>query len=418
MGILEPFIFIFYLVFFCSFFYYFNVQKGTGLTISFIIFLFILKVAAGCFNLYVHYHEYLSNDIQFYHQQSLLELKGFQQHPRAFLYEWLFNWGDITHHLNFFKKENMPYWSDLGVLIHSKYMNLSNIFSLGGLYTNVIFFNLIYFTGLLQLYKTFYRLQPQKKWLFVGVIFFIPSVLFWCSGIHKDGWILASIGFICFYTMRYLDSKQWRYIACLIPFLILLFVVRYFVFLCFFPPFLLWFLFYKYPKRVFVFTGTYVFTLVVFFSLGYFTSIEPLEIIIAKQHDFFAFRGYSDMQTPLLQHRFSSFVANFPSACNHIFLRPYFNIHETMKYQFAALDTWFVFGVIVTLLCCIKRRNLNELFYLMLLFFSISMYLFIGYVLPNCGALVRYKSEFTALLLPALAALSEVPFLKKFYVAG
>jgi hypothetical protein len=45
------------------------------------------------------------------------------------------------------------------------------------------------------------------------------------------------------------------------------------------------------------------------------------------------------------------------------------------------------------------------------------MYLFIGYTIPNCGALVRYKSEFTALLIPALVALSEVPFLKRFYVA-
>jgi hypothetical protein len=41
--------------------------------------------------------------------------------------------------------------------------------------------------------------------------------------------------------------------------------------------------------------------------------------------------------------------------------------------------------------------------------------LFIGYTIPNCGALVRYKSAFTCLLIPSLVALSEVPFLARFY---
>jgi hypothetical protein len=83
----------------------------------------------------------------------------------------------------------------------------------------------------------------------------------------------------------------------------------------------------------------------------------------------------------------------------------------------AAVDTLFVIGLIMLFVLFIKRKNMQELFYVMLLFFAFSMYLFIGYTIPNCGALVRYKSEFTALLIPALVALSEVPFLKRFYVA-
>jgi len=142
-----------------------------------------------------------------------------------------------------------------------------------------------------------------------------------------------------------------------------------------------------------------------------------MEIIVAKQHAFFSMWGYSDMQTPILENTFSSFVINLPSACDHIFLRPYVSATNPLKYQLAAVDTLFVVGLIMLFMLFIKRKNMQELFYVMLLFFAFSMYLFIGYTIPNCGALVRYKSEFTALLIPALVALSEVPFLKRFYVA-
>ena len=160
----------------------------------------------------------------------------------------------------------MSYWTDLGVQIHLKFMIFSNLLSQGSLYTNIIFYNVIYFIGLLQLYKVFYRLQPQKKWLFVFSIFFIPSVLFWCSGIHKDGWVLAFIGLSCFYAMRYLDTKKWVYILAIGLSLFLLFASRYFVFLCFFPPFLCWLCCSTLPKRSMLFAIFYIALLFLFFS--------------------------------------------------------------------------------------------------------------------------------------------------------
>jgi len=294
-------------------------------------------------------------------------------------------------------------------------MNLVNIFTLGSLYADVIFFNVIYFLGLLQLYKVFYQLQPQKKWLFVIAIFFIPSVLFWCSGIHKDGFVLAAIGFICYYTIKYMHTKRMVFLGGLFPSLLLLFMSRYFIFLCFAPPYLMWVLMASSKKRVFKFVAAYAVIVLVFFTAGNFTSIEPLEIIVAKQRDFFLLRGYSDMATPVLEPTFMSFLKNFPTAMNHIFLRPYLHPANPWKYQVAGIDSWLIFSWSVVMIIFITRRNMQQLFFLMLLFFSLSMYLFIGYTTPNCGALLRYKSEITALLLPALVALSEVPFFKRLY---
>ena len=55
-----------------------------------------------------------------------------------------------------------------------------------------------------------------------------------------------------------------------------------------------------------------------------------------------------------------------------------------------------------------------EVQYFIVLLFALSMYIFIGYTIPNAGALVRYKSEFTILLLASLVALSEVKWLNEY----
>lgn len=414
---MEYFIFIFYLLLFSSFLYYFNAHKGTGFPIAIIISLFVLKVFAGALNVYIHTNEYVSNDIHFFYEQSVLDLQAFHKHPWLFLNDLLFNWGNVSEHLNVFNAEDMRYLADLGPLVYSKYMNLSNICTMNTMYADVIFFNIIYFTGALQLYKLFYLFQPQKKWLFLGSVFLIPSVLFWCSGIHKDGWVLASLGWICYYAVQFQQSGKWRYLAGVLAALMLLFASRYFVFFCFLPLFLCWWIWRNTAYKNMYFLSAYAIFLGAFFTVGKFTSIEPLNIIVGKQKDFLNLHGYSDMQTPLLDTSLSTFIRNFPTALEHILFRPMFQFDSVMKYQLASIDAWFTFLLIVIMIVYTKRSHLQQLFYIMLIVFGFSMYMFIGYTVPNCGALLRYKSEFTVLLVTAFVAVSEVPFFKRFYAS-
>jgi hypothetical protein len=390
-------------------------HKKSGLTAGAVIALFLLKVAAGCINLFVHYHEYISNDIQFYYQQSLLDLHHFEGRPLAFVRDLFFNWGDFHTGYNLFSKETMPYWSDIGVLIHSKFMNLANIYSGKHLYTNVIFYNLIYFSGMMALYKTFYHRQPEKKYLFVAATFFIPSALFWCSGIHKDGWVLAAIGFALWNTSRYLETKKVSNLIKTMLALFLLFVSRYFVFLCFMPAYLLWILLRENRYRLLYFViliGGFLGLL--FLGNRWIPGFYPLEIIIAKQQAFFQEKGYSDMHTPILEPNLMSFIHNFPTACNHIFLRPYFSLQSPWKYNLAFVDAWTILLALAVSLFYLQKEQVKQIFYLSMLMFVCSMYLFIGYTTPNCGALVRYKSEFSAILLLVMFSLSNIPLPKRF----
>ena len=409
-------LFILYFLLFSAIFHAFKLNKNTGTSSILLIFIFGVKVIASSVNLYFHNNILSHSDVSFFHWQSIGELQTFKTNPKAFLNEWLLNWGEAEGRLNFFKRENNPFWSNLGSLFHGKFMVLSNILSFGHIYVNVIFYNVFFFWGQLLLYKTFYQLQPQKKWLYLVSIFFIPSVLFWCSGIHKDGWILTAIGFICYFGLKFKNSSSVKVIFIILFNLLLLFTIRYFYFLCFLPPFFLW-IFSKYTnQKMRFFMLSYVLFFTLFFTLQYiFPSIDPMQIVANKQSDFLTLSGFTDIYLPKLENSFCSYIQCLPYALYHILLLPNFSFHDPLRYQIAALDSYLIFITILIAFRYIKKNHLNTSYYLFLLFFSISIYLFIGFTIPNEGALVRYKSEFTALLIPTLIALSEIPFLKRFY---
>ena len=139
-----------------------------------------------------------------------------------------------------------------------------------------------------------------------------------------------------------------------------------------------------------------------------------MQMIQNRQAEFFGYIGYSDMQTPRLENTFESYCNNLPTALNHIFLRPYISPNSSLKYNITSVDNFIVLGFIVVFLISFKRKNLSNAMFIAVLCYALSIYLFIGYTIPNCGALVRYKSEFTVLLLASLAGLSELPRFNNF----
>jgi hypothetical protein len=411
---LEIFLFIVYIGIFLGLLYTFHVEKNTGFGYKLIASIFLLKVIAGCINLYIHQHEYISNDVTYYQKLSIIDLRVLQTSPQAFFNEWLFNWGSLLGHMNFLQKGNMTPWNNLGTLFHIKFMTLSNIFSFGHLYVNVIFCNVMFFVGQLALYKSFYMLQPQKKYIFLFAVFFIPSVMFWCSGIHKDGWLLSAIGFLVYFTTKYLNYKQFKYLLLFILALIFILIARYFYFICLLPPFIMWLFSHQSKRNWIYFIVCYVLAGLLFFNIKHFsTSFDPMQLIVNRQQEFIQLRGYSDMQLPKLSNTINSFIEIFPTALNHILVRPSFALTNPIKYNIAFLDAYFVMCLILLNSIYWKRKNNSHTLLFFLLFLSITVYLFIGYTVPNAGALVRYKSLFTALLLPTLFAFSEITWLNK-----
>jgi|694.fasta_scaffold24608_4 hypothetical protein len=351
----------------------------------------------------------------YYQRLSLLELSLLKKSFVAFIDEWIFTWDSVVGHLNFLEKQNMVRWNNLGVLFHTKYMTFANLFSLGNLYTNAIFYNFLFFIGQLLLYKTFYTMQPQKKYLFLLGIFLIPSIIFWCSGIHKDGWILSGVGALVYLTHLNQIQFKVKYLFGILLVLLFLLFMRYFYFICLLPPYLMWLITAKSKWKLTSFCLAYGLGFLLFFNLKSINPrIDPMQLVVNRQTEFIAIRGYSDMRLPHLDNSVGSFIDLFPIALNHVFTKPNFDWNGPWKYRVAALDNYLVLLLIGISLFYLKRKNFNHSMPLMLLFLSLSVLLFIGYSVPNAGALVRYKSLFIALLLPSLFYLSEIPWITKY----
>ena len=62
------------------------------------------------------------------------------------------------------------------------------LLGLGSYLGNTVIMNLFLYLGIWRFYKMLIQLYPKNvKWL-ARAVFFIPSVVFWSSGILKDGW--------------------------------------------------------------------------------------------------------------------------------------------------------------------------------------------------------------------------------------
>ncbi|MBI3501371.1 MAG: hypothetical protein HY063_06215 [Bacteroidetes bacterium] len=110
------------------------------------------------------------------------------------------------------------------------------LFSFGNYHVHTVFMCFISFTGLAGIYKTFLPyLKNKKRELFIAV-FFIPSVLFWGSGVLKEGLILFSMGMSIYLWFKLLQEKfsLLRFISLLI-FLWLLAASKIYVLLIILP---------------------------------------------------------------------------------------------------------------------------------------------------------------------------------------
>lgn len=401
-------LFLFYFSLFCGLYYWLRLPQRTGLSFWLICILFGIKVLAGLLNLYFHNSQYLTNDAHYYFLEANIQLAAFAQQPWQQLAEWFFNWGDIIHHINFLNSENAVYWSDVGRLLHLRFMIVCNMLSFGNEYVNIIFYNAFFFIGLLALYKTFLFLKPNQKWVFIIIIFCIPSVTFWNSGIHKDGFILSLFGLVSWFTHRFIQQKSAKNALILLFFLFLLLAFRYFYFLVLLPFYLLFFLLQQAKSPFLWYASAALLGVGVFLYSGSVTpKFNLLKFVTNKQDEFLKLKGYSDMGTPILENTPRSYIKNFPVAIQHIFIEPIPKMGDRLKYDITAIDSILILLLLFLAFIFLRYRNFQMPYLWLVFYFSIFSLAFIGYTIPNLGALVRYESPFICLLLLSLFAMGN-----------
>ena len=204
--------------------------------------------------------------------------------------------------------------------------------------------------------------------------------------------------------------------------MLFLFLIRPFIFIALVPALIAWFIAVKtkWPAWC-IFTGVYMLTGLLFFNIGQvLNKIKPLEIIIAKQTEYLHLpKSDTEIKLTPLQPDFESFAANAPQAFNHLLLRPY--VWELPVSSLLPLNIELaVYQVLFLLFIFFRRKakdiSIRPLLYF-ILFFTLSIFLLTGYIVPNLGSIVRYRSLYLPLIItPFLCMINWNMLMKVFKI--
>lgn len=327
---------------------------------------------------------------------------------------------DIFHHGynngagNIFNGEN-SYWNDLKSNVIIKVMAVCNVLTLKHYYSNIILFNFIFLFGPVAFYRVMQQAFPQKKWLLIITVFLLPSFLFWCSGLHKDGLIFLTMALVIFYFNQLLYNGKLRIgaLVILLCSFALLFALRNILCLLLLPALLTWFLCHRYPnRRLVVISAVYGACLLFFFATPYISPSVNLPAYAAeKQHEFMQLQGGSQIKVPALQPTLAGFARFLPNALDIALLRPHMSEVHNASYLPAILELfllWFLIGLFI-----LSKKNYpaNGGHIAIIIFcfcFAFSYLLLSGYTVTFSGAIVRYKSIVLPLLFCPLVCITNI----------
>lgn len=349
-------------------------------------------------------------DTWHYHEQARIEYAILWDNPGEYFSNlFISNYPD--GYGGFFASSD-SYWNDLKSNVFIKFLSILHFFSLENYYVNVIFYSFLSFFGPVALFRVLKEQYPrQVNPLLIG-IFLAPSFLYWCSGLHKEGFLFLGLSLIVYHSYRLMQNRK-KYVlrfGCILLGFLLLFLLRNFLIVVLVPALLAWALAWRYPKRQYrVFALVYAIFILLFFNLKHLDSrLDMPQVVVSKQQAFLKLRGFSSIAISELEPTAASFLINTPQAISLSTLRPYPSDIHHLPSLFAALETLVL--ILLLFLSLIFRRKPDgphDPVLLFLLLFSISLLLVIGFSVNNLGAIVRYRSIILPFLLaPALARMN------------
>ncbi len=388
-------VFIFYLLLCCYFISIIPFFKSAPIAVVKIITLFIIKILAGVAYalFYTLPKNFKGSDTWRFYRLSINETDWLKKDPVAFLKD-LFIYG-YNRSGNLFAGES-SYWNDLKSNVLVKLMAVMNVITFKSYYTNIILFNFLFLFGLIAVLKLLIPLNPTKKNLLIAVIFLLPSTLFWCSGIHKDGLILSATGLLFYYfysniTTNFSLKKSIIIFLCLV----LIFSLRNYVAFALLPALLSLALSEKFPtKRISIFFAVYLSGILLFFIIPIiFPSLNFPAFLSNKQNEFLQLSGTSAVTSKHLEPTLTSFLSYLPTALNMAFFRPHLTEVKNLSYIPAIVEVYLLLALfILALFLFIKKPVVPSAIMLFFIFFGFSIMIICGFTITFSGAIVRYRS--------------------------
>ena len=393
--------------------------KKSGLSANLVAGLFLLKVLAGLALGWLSLHYYgAGNDYWDLNREGWKEYQLLWQHPGEYFSN-IFHSGYEKGYGGVFDSFQ-SFWNDLRNNIIIKLLSLFNIFSRGNYYINSLFCNFLVFFGHVALFRVFQQIFARRR--IAGIIgcFLLPSVLYFNSGTNRDGFVFLLVAALVYLFYFSIEEKHYglQRLLAIVLFSGLLFLLRNYVLLALVPALAAWWLVRRKGwKPLLVFGAVYLFSGLILFNIdSVYPALQPLTVIVQKQTDYLHLPA-SATHVPLspLQPTFGSFAQNAPEALAHVYLRPYFFEWGQAALIPFALE-WLLYLGLFVLFVFFRDREAGagkKTFLWFCLFFTAGIFLFIGYITPNLGSIIRYRSAYLPLLVTPLLCITDWSKLKR-----
>lgn len=335
------------------------------------------------------------------------------QHPSHF-FQLTFGWGPdnvYPQHLLYISEPLKYSWNNVEYTM-VRINAILHIFTLGNVWGNIVLLNFIYFLAACSLYRAILTGHPQWKTGAFLLLFFLPSLTIWSSGVLKEGPALLFSQIIIarlLFIENGLPGKHYlAIIACLVG---LMFIREYFTLLLL-PFILIWWLSRKWQVpawKPYLTVGLASVVLVVILdSLSYRFTVSE---IICEAQQFFLFTGVDPDYT---YYTFTGYELNeplmkLPYALNNVFFRPNLLHSDDVFRIFQAIELSASWILLVILLLRIPSKSLIPGSTWLLTAFSVALLLMYGYVVTDADTMSRYRSIPLFLLLLAWLLPSRAP---------
>lgn len=291
-------------------------------------------------------------------------------------------------------------------------------FSFGYYHVHIVFMNFLSLAGLFAIYKTVASVLPDRKTEVFASVFFIPTVLFWGSGVLKEGLLLFALG-LFMHALHKISQRNVsvKIFAVLLFSLCLLILTKVYILLCFLPALVSMAVVRLTGRKMAVmkFALTHVLLVLLAINIHHIHSeYNILEILQVKQRDFYnvaeLWNAGSAIDIGRLEPNLRSFIIHIPGALAAVFFRPHLLEADSAFLVASALENFIILALAAFYFFHLKKPGtFNMPWVLFCLSFVIFLALLIGWTTPVMGAMVRYKLPLLPFLFFVLFFISNKP---------
>jgi hypothetical protein len=295
-----------------------------------------------------------------------------------------------------------------------------------------LFFSLISFSGVWKLYRFFYEQYPKLHKQLAIAILYLPTFVFWSSGILKDPLCTGLLGWMTYSIYNVLYKKHKVIANSIVAMLSAYFIgiIKSYILVSYLPFFILYLVLsnFKLIERPFLKVVAFV-ALLIFGTVGFFVVSDKLqqelgnlaldklaETVQMQQTNFINMADQAESSFSLgveFDGTNSSLVRMAPAAIVATFYRPFIweskkistllSSLESLTLMLFTLYAFFRAGPVIFVTSLVRNPMVMFCF-----FFSVLFALFVGATTLNFGTLVRYKIPCMPFYVIALVLIMEI----------